>query len=931
MNNQRNTPQSHSRAPLCNLIAIAGGFIFVSLVAISLTIWGLRADAIDNAYLNSGNIAQVLSEQISRSIQSVDIVLTDVRDRLGAQTLSGTDFSKEIRSQEMFHFLKGRLAQLSQADFIALVDKDGQLATTTRVWPAPITDLSDRMYFQKFKNNADRGLYISQLLFNRVSGSRFLFFSKRVSGANNEFLGVVMIGIRLDYFEGIYNSFAHLGHQSFLLAKRDGTILVRRPDMIRGANARMPSTSPWYKLVDRGGYYRSPGYFDGTARYVAVRPLQEYPLVVDVALSEDFALAKWYKWAILIGLGTAFALLCSLFLLYRLTKQFRSLVESEGELAKREGALAEKTKELQVANLQIDTALHNMSQGLCMFDSDGVLVICNERYLAMYGLSAEETKPGCTLREVLEHRVKHGTFATDPVSYAANILNLSRSGETISYPVELGDGRIVQVTNRPMTGGSGWVATHEDITERKRAEARIEHLAHHDALTGLPNRTAFNEYFAKALEQSEASGEPFALMCLDLDRFKHVNDIFGHTFGDALLREVATRLKNAAGDAFLARVGGDEFSLILMDKDLASKASYVAQRITASLGGCLELDGRKVSTNVSVGVAIYPTDANDGQMLVCNADAALYRAKVNGPGSYKFFEPEMDRQLRQKRELQHDLRSALQEKELRVVYQPEALIDGTVIGFEALARWHHPVRGLVPPSTFIPLAEDSGLIIPLGEWILRSACREAASWKSQGQLAVNLSPAQFRHGDLPNLVHKILLETGLQPSRLELEITEGLLIDDFGRVQAILRRLKSLGVKIALDDFGTGYSSLSYLHSFPFDKVKIDRSFISDIETNRSNAAIVKAVINLAQSLNLPVIAEGVETETQRSLLRDQGCDQIQGYLIGKPLPIEEYVTLTNSGAVNLGSSSSERADVAQSKITKITTSRKQHRQKSVR
>ena len=308
-----------------------------------------------------------------------------------------------------------------------------------------------------------------------------------------------------------------------------------------------------------------------------------------------------------------------------------------------------------------------------------------------------------------------------------------------------------------------------------------------------------------------------------------------------------------------------------------------------------KIDGRKLTANVSVGVAIYPSDATEGEKLICNADAALYRAKAEGPGSYRFFEPEMDRQLRERREIQHDLTSALAKGEFELLYQPEALIDGTVIGLEALVRWNHPTRGVILPSVFIPLAEDCGLIIPLGESILRKACREAASWKSGVLLSVNLSPVQFRHGDLPGLVHTVLLETGLAPSRLELEITESVLIDDFGRAQSILRRLKSLGVKIVMDDFGTGYSSLSYLQSFPFDKIKVDRSFVADLETNNNNAAIVRAVITLAKSLNLPVLAEGVESETQRQILNREGCDQIQGYLIGKPLPIHDYEAIVNA------------------------------------
>ena len=885
--------KSSQRITFRSLICIAFVFIALSVIAIGLTIWGLRSDAIRDANSDTSNIAIMLSEELTRSIQSVDIVLTDVSEYLESKNATnGNGFLQWIRSREFYDLLGERLARLSQAGFIGVVDRDGQLAITTQVWPAPVTGLADRDYFQHFKDRRDKGIYISNLVVSRVAGVRTIFFSKRINDANNEFLGVVLIGLRLSYFERIYNSITRLPDQSFLLLRRDGTVLIRHPDAIDRSNEKMPEGSPWYKLVaDGGGHYRSPGYFDGNARLVAVQPLREYPLVIDVAVSEAAALATWYRRATFIGVGTLLAVICSAFLLKLLSNQYHRLFESEATLAESELSLAEKTNELQRANAHIDAALHNMSQGLCMFDGNGRLVICNEHYIQMYNLSADVVKPGCTLLELLEHRSQCDGFMDDPAEYDTKIRTAARNGEKFNITIELPDGRVIEVVNQPMAGG-GWVATHEEITERKQAEAKIAYLAHHDVLTGLPNRAAFNECFAKVLDEATVSGEPFAIMCLDLDRFKHVNDLFGHALGDALLCDVAKRLKAVARGAFLARIGGDEFSLIVTESNVASAAARLAERITTALGDCIELDGRKITANASVGVAIYPNDAVDGQKLICNADAALYRAKSDGPGSYRFFEPEMDRQLRNGREIQHDLKAAIEKGEFQLVYQPEALIDGTIIGFEALVRWHHPTRGLIPPATFIPLAEDGGLIIALGEWILRTACREAASWKSRAQLAVNLSPAQFHHGDLPGLVHSVLLETGLSPSRLELEITESVLIDDFGRAQAILRRLKILGVKIAMDDFGTGYSSLSYLQSFPFDKIKIDRSFISDLETNNNNAAIVRAVITLARSLNLPVLAEGVETEAQRLILSQDGCDQIQGFLIGRPLPIADYAAL---------------------------------------
>ncbi len=431
----------------------------------------------------------------------------------------------------------------------------------------------------------------------------------------------------------------------------------------------------------------------------------------------------------------------------------------------------------------------------------------------------------------------------------------------------------------------------EDITERKLAEERIEHLARFDSLTELPNRAAFTMRLAEAIHAAEASGSSFALLFLDLDRFKEVNDVFGHSVGDALLQEVANRLKQAAGDAFVARLGGDEFTLIVEGPQPAS-ASAVAERILSLISDDMQIGERRVRAGVSVGIALFPNDARDASMLLANADAALYRAKGQARGSVRFFEAEMDMQLRERRALQQDLQKALAVGEMSLHYQPQIRVNGEITGFEALARWHHPKRGWISPGTFIPLAEESGAIIAFGKWVLHEACREAASWQNPLRIAVNLSPVQFRSGDLPEQVHLALLESGLPAHRLELEITESALIDDFSRALSTLRRLKSLGVRIAMDDFGTGYSSLSYLQSFPFDKIKIDRSFISNVETSTQSAAIVRAVIGLARGLHLPVVAEGVENKDQLEFLSRELCDEAQGYLIGHPRPIDHYADM---------------------------------------
>ena len=855
------------------LLAGAAGLTCIAAITIGLTIWWLYSDAITDASKDTGNLATVIAHQIENSIQSIDIVLSEVRDR---EAISGTsapgNLERLLRDKDENEFLSDRLSHLPQAEFIGIIGDDGRLLNTTQQWPSTKLDLSDRDYFQHFKSNGDNGVYISNSLTGRLKGNHVIILSKRINGPNNTFVGIVVVGVRLAYFQKIYESIASLPDQSFLLLHRDGTIIARYPNEKNRLYQRMPAASPWHQLVlQGGGQYRSPGYFDNKARLVAVYPLPDYPLVVNIGVAEAEALATWRLQAIILGTGTLLVMLCVGFLIRAQSKQFRRLATSEAT---------------------VDAALNNMSQGLVVFDSSNRLVVYNRRYLEMYGLSPEIVRPGASLRELVEHRVATGSFRGAEIEqYCADILAAVSRGEAFSKIVSLSDGRFIHIIDHPAADG-GWVATHEDVTEQKRAEEQIAYVAHHDTLTDLPNRTAFNETMSATFDRAGAVSTPFAVLSMDLDHFKDANDTFGHFFGDEVLCEVARRLRAAAGGAFLSRLGGDEFALIVAEGEQPMTAADLAERLLAALAEDIEVEGHRLKLGMCIGVAIYPTDGTDAKALMLNADAALYRAKAETRGSIIFYEPEFGVRRRERHALQEDLRFAIDRGELSLHYQPQVKISGETVGFEALVRWQCQNRGLVSPDTFIPVAEESCLIIPLGEWVLREACREAASWPQPLTIAVNVSPIQFHHGNLPRLVHSILLETGLTPSRLELEITEGVLMNDFSRAISIINQLKSLGVRIAMDDFGTGFSSLSYLESFRCDKIKIDRIFVSDLENNYNSRAIIRAVIGLGRSLDLPIIAEGVETNAQHAFLLQEGCDEVQGYLTGRPLPIADYAKL---------------------------------------
>ncbi len=589
------------------------------------------------------------------------------------------------------------------------------------------------------------------------------------------------------------------------------------------------------------------------------------------------------------ALGEAVAALASTGRRDEVGQMINAIAMFRDQIERDNGLLAAREQELVVQNARFDAALNNMSHGLAMFDANHRLIVCNAKYVETYRVPPELTKPGTTQLEILQHRVMGGLYSgSDPQTYIANRVRTAAAQHDADCILTLSDGRTIAVAHRVMPGG-GWVSTHEDATQRYNAEQRIAHMARHDALTGLSNRVLFREEMERAFARA-AHGETVAVLCIDLDHFKEVNDTLGHVVGDQLLVMVAERLRKCIreGDT-IARLGGDEFAVIQRSVTGIDDATRVARRIVAALSEPYQLEGHETVIGTSIGIALARDGGASVDHLLRNADVALYTAKNDGRRTYRFFEPQMDTALKARHKLEAELRRAVQHDEFVLWYQPVVdLRTDQVTGFEALLRWNHPERGIIRPGEFVPLAEESGLICAIGEWVLHRACADASRWPQRLHVAINLSPAQFRGRTILTTLSDALIESGLAPSRLELEITESLLMGDNDGTIATLHDVRARGVRVSLDDFGTGYSSLSYLRRFPLDRIKIDRSFVADVHSRRESAAIVRAVVSLAATLGMATTAEGVETREQLDWLRAEGCMEAQGFLFSEPRPLEE-------------------------------------------
>ncbi|WP_284946113.1 bifunctional diguanylate cyclase/phosphodiesterase [Acidisoma cladoniae] len=880
----------------------AGFALLLTMVgAVTLTMWDLRVVALTDARDNVSRLGIAIAEQTARSVQAVDLILQDLQQRIQRQGIATpAQFSAQLQNAALEEALHRSEQALPQANAFTIIGADGRLVNFSRRWPIPATDLSDRDYYAYFRAHDDPNPFVSQPVRSRGDGNWTVYVVRRVDGPGGIFLGLVLCAIDLNYFQKFYAALASGADTAVTLLKRDGTGLASFPIAAR-IGAKLPHTS-WYHLVaqNTSGILNVPGFFNPGMRLISVHPLTDYPLVVDVSVLQEKVLSHWRRATTLVALGTFSAVLGIGVMLRALLLQLQRLESSESSLAEQNLSLitARRRMEEQARALQdsqthlaktssaLKTTLETMSQGIVMVDADRNVVVSNTQAIQLLGLPGEMMSAGYPFDDIIAYQKAQGEFLESPWRGEALEIDLS---ERLTYQRQRPDGRILEVQSVPLPDG-GMVRTYTDITERQASQERISYIAHHDQLTKLVNRVVFQERLEDAIDLADRTGRGLAVLYLDLDRFKLVNDSRGHSVGDQLLAQVADRLRAAVrGIDTVARMGGDEFAIIQPMADHADASLRFADRLLQTISQPFDIEGGQCRVGVSIGLALYPSHAKNADTLLRHADVALYRAKAEGRGIACLFDQDMDARQQALFELEQELRLALDRAQFEIEYQPIRDVATLRLGgFEALLRWRHPSRGTIPPGEFIALAEHSGVITSIGLWVLETACAEAATWPPHLRIAINLSPAQFSHGSLTDELTDILRRTGLLPSRLVLEVTEGLLLDDSSTVLGIMSGLRALGVRFSLDDFGTGYAGLAYLQRFPFQVIKIDKVFVQDMVEKPEVLAIVTALLELSAALSLTVIAEGVETEAQLAALVRLRCPYVQGFLTGRPAPAEQ-------------------------------------------
>jgi diguanylate cyclase (GGDEF)-like protein len=828
------------------------------------------------------NFAMVFEENVLRSLSEVDKAVLYLRHSVEVRK-DTTDYNTIIRTTDVLSDI------IVQA---AIVDAKGIIrASTAGPQPDPPISVADREHFMVQVNDTGDHLFISKPVIGRASGQWSVQLTRRFNNADGSFGGVIVASLNPLHFTTFYNKIDFGTDAAIAMIGSDGVVRSSGGSAIgRFALGQNLTGTVLFQHMQQGRDTVFE-YTDAENReplLMALRKVHGYPVWVSVGVRKsDVLQASWNSLQsnMLIGLVLTLVILGAM-----------------EHILRSEAAAAQKAK-------QLDLTLDHINQGIMLVTKDREIPIINKRCGELLGLPGELIDHPPRFDELTPFR-RHDDGQAGKPEFSTDIAKEwnDASSEFAAYEHTRPDGAVIEVHSTPLPDG-GFVQTFTDVTKRSQAEAYIARLASEDPLTGLPNRRVFRATIDRlsgakgAASDTVMVGAEFAVLFLDLDRFKVINDTLGHRLGDMLLIEVAQRLKRAlrAGDV-LARLGGDEFAVVLPLFESYDFLKQVAGAIVDAVASPYEIEGHSIRSAVSIGIAIAPADGKNADELLMAADLALYAVKNGGRGTYRFFKHSMNEEINDRREIELDLREAIEKNQLHLEYQP--IIDlrrNVVSGFEALARWEHPIKGSIPPSVFIPIAEDSGLILPLGEWALREACTQAARWPGNLKIAVNLSAVQFSLPNLADTILRVVTEAALSPDRLVLEITESLFISDTEKTLTTLHRLKALGVRIAMDDFGTGYSSLSSLRSFPFDEIKIDRAFVSDVGRNSENSVIVQAVIIIANALGMTTVAEGVETADQQTLLKALGCDEVQGFLYSRSMPVDkipEFIAAWESGKV---------------------------------
>ncbi|RZN12567.1 diguanylate cyclase [Bradyrhizobium genosp. SA-3] len=994
---------------LCGVLLVAGIFTVTAMA-----IGEFRERTLANRERELENTVQLIARHFDQQFEDSDAVAADVIGQMNLPEItSPAMFRERMSGPAANQMLRSKISSVSYLGDIAIYDADGELINWSRAQPLPKINISSRAYFQTFKSDPTAEPVILESVRSFIIAKWTTVVARRLNGADGAFLGAIVRRIDPDSYQQYFASVALAEGTAISLFDREGKMLARYPHLEEMIGRSFKNAPLMQKVLAKGGQHtlrvRSP--LDGEERLGSAVSLNHFPLVIVATNTMSAALADWrQQTGFMVTTATLSAAVIAL-ILYLIIRQIHRQNR-------------EAQERIEAERQRLDTALNNMSQGLILYDAAGYIVICNRRYADMFGLSHDVIKPGCHIHEAMYHRKERGAFDGNVEEFCADVMRIVAEGTVSTRTHQLANGRAFHVINTPLAQG-GWVATIEDITERRnleqerdrnhtflreiidhipsqitvkdartrqyllingvaeqqfgqsredvvgktafdifptpsatvvteddnkalrspkglfkdehpwqtqamglryitstriglrdkageprylihvvddvterrRAHEKIAHMAHYDALTDLPNRTLFREQIERELAKV-ASGGQFALLYIDVDEFKGINDSLGHHVGDELLKAIAGRLRGCLKqDDLIARLGGDEFAVIQTGIQSSTDVVWFVTRIYEAIRQPYHCLGHQLSTDASIGIALAPQDGSDLDQLIKNADLAMYGAKAEGRRTHRFFEPAMDACAKARLAMEQDLRQALVNGGFEIHYQP--LVDlrsGKVSGCEALLRWRHPERGMVSPAEFIPVAEDTGLINELGDWVLRMACNEAATWPAHVRVAVNVSPVQLKCDTLALRIAGALAASGLDPRRLELEITEAVLIRDDEAALSILHQLRAIGVRIALDDFGTGYSSLSYLKRFPFDKIKIDRCFVADIAETNGAPVIVQAVVNIAAASSMTTVAEGVETEAQREMLRNLGCTEMQGYLFSAPKPATEARKLFDTG-----------------------------------